>query len=483
MSHEVWFAIPSASLERCRATLPRWRERGYKVAVLQDSVRGDVPADRIHHVDSYPGWAASVNLLCRDVVPKSASIVVTGGCDMLPDPNYTALQLADQFYTRFPDGFGVMQPHGDAYGNAALYCGSPFLGRRWIDTMYQGQGPFHPGYWHNWGDCELYWVAKGLDALWCRTDLTHEHQHFFRTGEAPPAWWTASAVGHDRRDNELFLTRKWLGFPGHEPLGVARQFDHSVLAADTEHLAERHFAGNYGPGSCKDQFEEQVTYALQCFKKDGAAKVALQVIDLPVTLLADTLMNPALEIAGFVADESHACPSKRHWGFPVQSRQDFIDAGVRHVLVVGYSPQTQTRCAATFGHYNNLGVATRFASFYGPSSPEKNLRVADALRRCAAQGRTRVALFGAGTHTSDLAPTVAAAPVTMLGVIDDRPEVQGRTVAGLPIASMSQILDQRPDAVILSSDRFEKQLWHRSKRLREAGVHVIALYGEYLDAA
>ncbi|MDX2118306.1 MAG: hypothetical protein SFY96_09010 [Planctomycetota bacterium] len=479
-NHEVWYAIPSASLERCRQTLPRWREMGYKVAVLQDKVRGDVPADIIHRVDAYPGWAASVNLLCKQVVPPSASIVVTGGCDMLPDPNHSAQQLAQQFFERFPDGFGVMQPHGDAYGNAALYCGSPFLGRRWIDTMYQGSGPLHEGYWHNWGDCELYWVAKCLGALWCRTDLTHEHRHFFRSGEAPPTWWTDSAVGHDRRDNELFLTRKWFGFPGHEPLGLNRRLDASLLATDSERLAERHFAGNYGPGSCKDQFEEQIAHAIACFEREGAARLVIRLIDLPARLLADAIMSPKVEIAGFV---SESATPRTLWGYPCLPLDEWHARGVRHMLVAGYSPQTQTRCAPEFDALAERGIRTRFASFYGPSTPEKNLRVAAALQKCAVEGRTRVALFGAGTHTTDLAPTIASAPVEVVGVIDDRPEVQGRSVAGLPIRSIRQILESQPDAVILSSDRFERQLWRRSKMLRDAGVHVIALYGEYHDAA
>ena len=68
---EVWFAIPSASVERCRLRLPAWRERGYRIAILQNEERGDIPADITRWSDRYPGWAESINILCRDIVPAS----------------------------------------------------------------------------------------------------------------------------------------------------------------------------------------------------------------------------------------------------------------------------------------------------------------------------------------------------------------------------------------------------------------------------
>src|SRR5262245_31422690 len=114
MKHsEVWFAIPSASVDRCRAVLPKWRDMGYKIAVLQNRERGEIPADITVWYDYYPGWPGSINILARDIVPRSAPIIVSGGDDMLPDPNHTAEQIARQFLERFPDTFGVMQPHGD----------------------------------------------------------------------------------------------------------------------------------------------------------------------------------------------------------------------------------------------------------------------------------------------------------------------------------------------------------------------------------
>jgi hypothetical protein len=120
---EVWYAIPSANPGLCRAHLPAWRERGYRVAVLQNGRREDVPADLCVWSERYPGWAASVNALRRRPELAGADIVVTGGDDMLPDPDRDADALAAEFFARFPDGFGVMQPVGDPFMHAHEYCG------------------------------------------------------------------------------------------------------------------------------------------------------------------------------------------------------------------------------------------------------------------------------------------------------------------------------------------------------------------------
>jgi len=243
---EVWYAIPSANPENCRARLPVWREMGYRVAVLQNWKRGEIPADLVVWSDTYPGWPGSVNLLCREIVPKTATIVVSGGDDMLPDPNFTAQQLAEQFLERFPDTFGVMQPTGDGFMSCEHYCGSPWMGRRWIDQINGGRGPLWDGYCHNWADNELLWVAKGLSALWQRPDLTHRHEHFSRTGEERPDYWHATVAPKDRADVELFLKRKWSDFPGHEPLGGGARFDARLAARHGARLAEFHWHGQFG---------------------------------------------------------------------------------------------------------------------------------------------------------------------------------------------------------------------------------------------
>ena len=41
------------------------------------------------------------------------------------------------------------------------------------------------------------------------------------------------------------------------------------------------------------------------------------------------------------------------------------------------------------------------------------------------------------------------------------------------------LAELKPDAVLLSSDAWEEQMWRRSAVLRAAGVRVLPLYGTY----
>ena len=61
-------------------------------------------------------------------------------------------------------------------------------------------GRLWPGYRHNWADHELRWVADGLGALWMNPALEQRHEHFTRTGNAAPAYWTDTVSAADRRD-------------------------------------------------------------------------------------------------------------------------------------------------------------------------------------------------------------------------------------------------------------------------------------------
>lgn len=356
---EVWYAIPSANPEKCRRTLPVWRDMGYKVAVLQNWRKGDIPADLVVWSDHYPGWPGSINQLCREAVPKSAHVVVSGGDDMLPDPNLTAQEIAEQFFDRFPNGFGVMQPTGDEFMSCQHYCGSPWLGRGWIERANGGRGPMWPDYTHNWADNELHWVAKGLGALWQRDDLTHKHEHFTRTGEAKPDYWQARVAPKDQHDVEQFLTRKSLGFPGHQPLGGGYAYDYSRASLNDGRLAEQHW----------------------------------------------------LRL---------------------------------------YSPESHTVCWVD--------------------------RMVKALRDCAAAGRVRVALYGAGTHTRSIVSALAEPPVEIACIIDDGTRLHGKKLFGFPVVSREQALALRLDAVVLSANSHEDALWERARVFRDSGVEVVRLY-------
>ena len=71
----------------------------------------------------------------------------------------------------------------------------------------------------------------------------------------------------------------------------------------------------------------------------------------------------------------------------------------------------------------------------------------------------------------------------IIGFIDDGPS-PWRRMLGLPIVTVEEAIQLlAPDAVLLSSDSYEQQMWDRCAPLREAGVHVLPLYGTYDRAA
>jgi hypothetical protein len=323
LNTEVWLAIPSANPDLCRKTLPVWREMGYRIAVLQNHEQGSIPADITVWRDEYPGWAESINILTREVVPKTASIVVSGGDDMLPEARVPAHSIARQFHERFPDGFGVMQPQGDTYMDAEHSCGSPWLGRGWIDRMYNGKGPMFGGYRHNWADLELFWLAKGLGALWQRPDLAQHHEHFWRTGEPKPEYWAQQVEPYDRADVQLFLARSWLSFPGHVPIPAGRHtpvpaFDPTEMIADSKRLAERHWMSMHAGPTLSDAWAARMAEGLSRCAEQGMKRVAIFGAGTHTRGAGNALLSPPVEVVA-VIDENPALHGSRLWNFPVIS--------------------------------------------------------------------------------------------------------------------------------------------------------------------
>jgi hypothetical protein len=287
-SMNVWFCIP-AKRPLAESTLPAWRDRGYKIAIMRERADGDdVPYDLVEWVDRYHGWAPSVNFLVRWVMEKdpSAQWLVAGGDDTLPDPNFTAAEIGNQcsdfFYATavnkafndagyatpaiLPSGqvvvpdnmslltcarliepiratWGVMQPTGDRWGenDAASWagkpksaiieriCGSPWMGREFCRRINRGGGPLWQQYWHMFADEELHDVTEAMGILWQRRDLTHLHNHWARPRllrSDMPAWAAEiNSTTEWDRSKKLFEIRKDGGFPGHEPIPLVIQAD------------------------------------------------------------------------------------------------------------------------------------------------------------------------------------------------------------------------------------------------------------------
>ena len=354
--HEVWLVLPSANREHCARNLPRWRERGYRIAILQDQIRFDAPADRLLELESYPGWAASVNLLFRETLPASASLIVAAGDDMLPDPAHSATQLAEQFFERFADGFGVMQPSGDDFEQrGGTFCGSPWMGRAWMEQMYGGRGGLCDAYYHNWADEELYWVSRCTGKLWLRPDLTQHHDHFRRRGESAPRYWVKSAADHEQHDALTFVARANAGFPGATPAGAEDMLDRREFAAAYDGKAEARLVQMLGGESTGNASAgARLGEALDCCRDAGFERVAVYGAGQHTERCGSALRSPPVEVVAILDDDS-ARIGGRLWNYPVI--QPDASHAARFDAVVISSDAMEDRLAA------------RAASVFGPSMP------------------------------------------------------------------------------------------------------------------
>ncbi len=234
----VWHCIPSARpVALVNEHVAKWKDRGYRVALMRDGISDIQGADLILICGSYPGYAKAANALINTVMERDpdAEWFVTGGDDTDPDPSKTAEEIAAECVAHFSwNGrnplwtWGVMQPTGDRYAHGSIdrIAGSPWIGRAFAMRAYKGQGPYWPEYTHFFLDNELKEVAEKYGVYWPRRDLIHLHRHFLRASEAidsgtvsrpaPAHLIEANSPRHWARYKQLFDFRRAAGFPGSE---------------------------------------------------------------------------------------------------------------------------------------------------------------------------------------------------------------------------------------------------------------------------
>ncbi len=243
----VYYLIPSKRPPaEAEPVLRQWQERGYEVIVQRDE--GDASLFVPSITRAYQGYAEAVNFLVKYVLAQDAACewIVTGGDDMLPDPNKSAEEIAQECRRYFKENappfseyqgptFGVMQPTGDRWlvngpgtqPGSECVAGSPWLGREWCRRINGGRGPLWPEYFHCGEDEELMQVAIKYGVFWQRPDLTHHHAHWGRPWEgerlAPASRMPAFLQRANSREEwqkmrKLLDERKAAGWPGTEPI-------------------------------------------------------------------------------------------------------------------------------------------------------------------------------------------------------------------------------------------------------------------------
>lgn len=102
-------------------------------------------------------------------------------------------------------------------------------------------------------------------------------------------------------------------------------------------------------------------------------------------------------------------------------------------------------------------------------------RLTRAVQTLAEEGRTRLALYGAGLHTRRVERTIASIP-SILAIIDDnagKPHGPPATLAGKPVLPPSAYPSLNADALILSSDEHEREMLARARPFAD---RVVPLY-------
>lgn len=210
---DVWVAWPTVNVERSKTMVGLWQEKGYKVILLVNPPHINMDfleAEMVIVQPKWQGFAIAANALCWEA---PGDIVVVVGDDIYPDKEHTAKEIARDFKARFPDLNGVMQPTGDKFGWTHKCAVSPWIGRKFIETSYNGHGPYWERYYHYFSDQELQEYAAKLGLFQQREDLSQFHDHWQRKedGRRPPYLMESKRQWH--KDKRTFEQRMAKGFP------------------------------------------------------------------------------------------------------------------------------------------------------------------------------------------------------------------------------------------------------------------------------
>lgn len=165
----------------------------------------------------------------------------------------------------------------------------------------------------------------------------------------------------------------------------------------------------------------------------------------------------ACELADTVACDDPARASEL-WGITPGARDEL--GGEAYDLLLGL--------------VDSWDLRTRNGPIVDPT--EWQMRTRTAMRECADAGLTRVALYGAGTHTRALGPLLLQPPADVLCIVDDDPNRHGQRLWGFPIVSRRKAIEMGVQAVILSANLHEAKLWENRAEFTDAGVRVVRLY-------
>lgn len=89
------------------------------------------------------------------------------------------------------------------------------------------------------------------------------------------------------------------------------------------------------------------------------------------------------------------------------------------------------------------------------------------------------AVYGAGMHTVKIASVLQQAPIKLICIIDDSPKRQGIKMLQVPVVSMEEAKQLRPDVIVISSDTAEDVLCKKAiESTKGTGIQVFKIYSQ-----
>lgn len=89
----------------------------------------------------------------------------------------------------------------------------------------------------------------------------------------------------------------------------------------------------------------------------------------------------------------------------------------------------------------------------------------------------KIALWGAGSHTSMLFGLIPSLKKEILAIFDNNPEKRGMQFNGIKVYSEPDLIIVKPDVIIISSYAGEKDIYIQLRKICSEEVRIVKLYG------
>ena len=99
----------------------------------------------------------------------------------------------------------------------------------------------------------------------------------------------------------------------------------------------------------------------------------------------------------------------------------------------------------------------------------------DLLDRWRRHG-TRLLIYGAGMHTRTLMERSDFGGIEILGIADADEGLSGQSIQGVPVVPATRIEPMEPQAVLISSRRYEDEIYEDLRQRLDGGVELVRLY-------